>query len=118
MGKKAVLQDKLRPNVLVHGPYLRKDGRKHVVLYWRENDARRRQTISYPKWLMEQHVGRTLTAASQKCWRCVTHCIRPSVHIDLFIDGAMVGGQAYAVWTRLFLRWYQRYHGHCIPKSQ
>lgn len=41
----------------VYGPYTRKDGRKHVVLY----DGTKRQTVSYPKWLMEQHIGRELT---------------------------------------------------------
>lgn len=41
----------------VYGPYIRKkDGRKHVILY---NDGKRR-TMSYPKWLMQQHLGREL----------------------------------------------------------
>lgn len=40
----------------VYGPYLRKDGRLHVVLYG--NGVRR--TISYPKFLMEKHLGREL----------------------------------------------------------
>ncbi len=42
--------------VKVYGPYLRKDGRQHVVLI----DGERRRTVSYPKWLMEQHLGREL----------------------------------------------------------
>lgn len=54
-----MLKDKLRPSVLIYGPYLRKDGRKHIVLYWPKEN--KRQTISYPKWLMEQHLGRFLT---------------------------------------------------------
>ena len=41
----------------VYGPYTRKDGRKHVVVY-REDGVK--TTISYPKYLMEQHLGRKL----------------------------------------------------------
>lgn len=42
----------------VYGPYSRKsDGRQHVVVV-DENDCRR--TVSYPKYLLEQHLGRTL----------------------------------------------------------
>lgn len=42
----------------VYGPYTRKDGRQHVVLlhlYTKE-----RITVSYPKFLIEQHLGRYL----------------------------------------------------------
>lgn len=42
----------------VYGPYTRKDGRQHVLLYGEK--SKRRQTVSYPKWLMEQHLGREL----------------------------------------------------------
>jgi hypothetical protein len=41
----------------VHGPYLRKDGRKHVVIVY--NDDKKR-TVSYPKFLIEQQLGRRL----------------------------------------------------------
>lgn len=41
----------------VHGPYLRPDGRKHVVVML--NDGKRK-TVSYPKFLMEQKLGRPL----------------------------------------------------------
>ena len=41
----------------VYGPYLRKDGRKHVVII----DGKRRRTVSYPKYLMEQYLGRELS---------------------------------------------------------
>lgn len=41
----------------VYGPYLRKDGRKHVVVVHSDG---RRQTKSYPRYLMEQHLGREL----------------------------------------------------------
>lgn len=55
-----MLKDKLRKNVKVYGPYIRKqDGRKHVIVYWFEED--KRQTVSYPKWLMEQKLDRFLT---------------------------------------------------------
>ena len=40
----------------VYGPYTRKDGRKHVLVY----ESGQRQTISYPKWLMENYLGRKL----------------------------------------------------------
>lgn len=50
------LTDCLRVGVIIYGPYLRKDGRKHVIIY----DGKRRQTMSYPKWLMEQKLGRFL----------------------------------------------------------
>ena len=39
------------------GPYLRKDGRKHIVL-WNKDVGRK--TISYPKALMECHLKRKL----------------------------------------------------------
>lgn len=41
----------------VYGPYLRKDGRKHVILI----KGRHRRTVSYPKFLVEQRMGRLLT---------------------------------------------------------
>jgi hypothetical protein len=41
----------------VYGPYKRKDGRKHVCLVWPDG---RRQTVSYPKFLTEQKLGRYL----------------------------------------------------------
>lgn len=41
----------------VHGPYTRKDRRKHVVIVFEDNSKR---TVSYPKFLMEQHIGREL----------------------------------------------------------
>jgi|ERR1044071_2543272 len=40
----------------VYGPYLRKDGRKHVILY----DGKTKKTVSYPKWLMQNLLGREL----------------------------------------------------------
>lgn len=48
----------------VYGPYTRKDGRKHIILY----DGINRTTISYPKYLMEQHLGRKL-----EDWETVDH---------------------------------------------
>ena len=45
----------------VYGPYIRKkDGRKHVVIY-DPTATPKRTTVSYPKYLMEQHLGRKLT---------------------------------------------------------
>lgn len=42
----------------VYGPYTREDGRKHVILY--DFEAGIRRTQSYPRYLMEQHLGRPL----------------------------------------------------------
>lgn len=43
----------------IHGPYLRKDGRKHVVIIY---DDGRKQTRSYPRLLLEEKLGRPLLA--------------------------------------------------------
>ena len=44
----------------VYGPYSRKqDKRKHVIIIY---DDGTRQTLSYPRYLMEQHLGRKLTS--------------------------------------------------------
>lgn len=51
-----MLIDRVRPHLRVYGPYLRKDGRCHILLW----DGKKNKTISYPKWLMEQHLGREL----------------------------------------------------------
>ena len=40
----------------VYGPYTRSDGRQHVIV--KENG--KKTTVSYPKWLMEQYIGRKL----------------------------------------------------------
>lgn len=42
----------------VYGPYTRKDGRKHVILYDSKTGTRRTQ--SYPRYAMEQALGRKL----------------------------------------------------------
>lgn len=39
------------------GPYKRPDGRQIVII---QNDDGSRRTVSYPKYLMEQHLGRQL----------------------------------------------------------
>lgn len=44
-------------NCRVYGPYKRKDGRKHVVLVYYDGS---KQTVSYPKFLMEKKLGRPL----------------------------------------------------------
>ena len=43
----------------VYGPYTRKDRRKHVIVVYTDGTKR---TVSYPKWLMEQHLGTELGA--------------------------------------------------------
>lgn len=45
-------------NIVVHGPYLRKDGRMHVVIINKE--TRHKTTISYPKYIMQFYLGRVL----------------------------------------------------------
>lgn len=40
----------------IYGPYTRKDGRQHVIIY--ENGKRR--TISYPKYLLQKKLRREL----------------------------------------------------------
>ena len=41
----------------IYGPYIRKDGRKHIVIIY---DDGTRKTKSYPRFLMEQYLGREL----------------------------------------------------------
>ena len=41
----------------IYGPYTRKDGRKHICIV---HDDGRKQTKSYPRYLLEQHLGREL----------------------------------------------------------
>lgn len=48
----------------VYGPYRRKDGRQHVIHY----DGVTRRTQSYPRYLMEQFLGRKLES-----WEQVDH---------------------------------------------
>ena len=46
-------------NLKVFGPYVRKDGRKHVVL--QDPNTKKLKTVSYPKYLVELREGRYLT---------------------------------------------------------
>lgn len=48
-------------NKKVYGPYTRKDGRQVVILKT-PGSNKDHQTISYPKYLVEQHLKRYLTA--------------------------------------------------------
>lgn len=41
----------------IYGPYKRKDGRQHII---KISPDRQRTTQSYPRYLMEQHLGRQL----------------------------------------------------------
>lgn len=43
----------------VYGPYTRKDNRQHIILY--DTETKIRRTQSYPRYLMEQHLGRELS---------------------------------------------------------
>ncbi|HEY1249201.1 MAG TPA: HNH endonuclease signature motif containing protein [Nitrososphaera sp.] len=49
----------------VYGPYWRKDGRAHVIIL---TPGKARRTVSYPRYLMEQHLGRIL-----EDWETVDH---------------------------------------------
>jgi len=42
----------------IFGPYKRKSDGRQIVIVVEPNG--RRRTVSYPKWLMEQHLGRKL----------------------------------------------------------
>lgn len=41
----------------IYGPYKNKLNRLHIIILYWDNS---RETISYPKWIMEQHLGRKL----------------------------------------------------------
>lgn len=41
----------------LYGPYYRKDGRQHVIIYYLDGT---KKTVSYPKYLMEMKIGREL----------------------------------------------------------
>ena len=47
-------------NLKVFGPYVRRDGRRHVVL--QDPNTKKLKTVSYPKYLVELREGRYLTA--------------------------------------------------------
>lgn len=42
--------------IRIYGPYTRKDGRQHIIFY----KEGKRKTMSYPKYLLEQKLGRVL----------------------------------------------------------
>lgn len=41
----------------IYGPYIRKDNRKHIIIV---GDDGSKRTQSYPRFVMEQHLGRSL----------------------------------------------------------
>lgn len=43
----------------IYGPYLRNDNRLHLVI---KKEDGKLTSISYPKWIMEQHLERKLTS--------------------------------------------------------
>lgn len=48
-------------NPKVYGPYSTRDGRKIILLYYPPfGKAGKRKTVSYARWIMEQHLGRAL----------------------------------------------------------
>lgn len=66
----------------VYGPYTRKDGRKHVIHY----DGVHRRTQSYPRYLMENYLGRALNG-----WEQVDHINND--HTDDRIENLQLLGQ-------------------------
>ena len=42
----------------IYGPYIRKDGRSHICI---KHDNGKKQTKSYPRYVLEQYLGRELT---------------------------------------------------------
>lgn len=55
-GSMVELVDTAESIMKVYGPYFRKDGRQHVIIY----ENKKRTTISYSKYLLEQKLGRKL----------------------------------------------------------
>lgn len=51
----------------IYGPYKGQSGRKHIIII----DGSSRKTISYPKWLMQNHLGRILES-----WETIDHINR------------------------------------------
>lgn len=45
-------------NYKIYGPYTRKDGRQHIVCV--DLESKIRKTVSYPKYVVEIHLGRYL----------------------------------------------------------
>lgn len=66
MGSSPITPTNLRKNMVekIYGPYLRKDGRKHVIRinYDVEGKEISRRTQSYPRYLIEQHTGEEIPA--------------------------------------------------------
>lgn len=58
----------------IYGPYLRKDGRQNLVIITDD----KRYTISYPKWIMEQHLNRKL-----EDWETVDHIDNNPLNNDI-----------------------------------
>ncbi len=52
--------------IRVYGPYTRVDGRKHVIHY--DDTTKKKRTQSYPRYIMEQYLGRELES-----WEQVDH---------------------------------------------
>ena len=57
-GKPMDIKHKPYYGCIIYGPYLRKDGRKHMIA--KDACGDKQITISYPKYLMEIHLGRYL----------------------------------------------------------
>lgn len=60
----------------VYGPYARPDGRAIVIVV---DDNGSRRTVSYPKWILEQHLGKVL----DKDERTVDHIDRDHNNNDI-----------------------------------
>ena len=61
--------------VELYGPYLRKDSRKHFVVIYSDGS---KGSLSYPRWLMEQHLGRQL-----EDWEHVDHIDNDKTNDDI-----------------------------------
>lgn len=62
--------------IKIYGPYTRKDNRQHIILY--DTETKTRKTMSYPRYLMEQYLGRALESDEE-----VDHIDRDCTNNDI-----------------------------------
>lgn len=62
--------------IKIYGPYKRKDNREHIILY--DTETKTRKTMSYPRYLMEQRLGRVLESDEE-----VDHIDRDCTNNDI-----------------------------------
>lgn len=101
--------------IKVYGPYRRKDGRTHVIHY--DTQTKKRRTQSYPRYLMEEYLGRELLPEEQvdhinddptddriENFQLLTHTEnnRKSAHTETVLKGCPVCGRVFEMPMRTF----------------